>query len=156
MTTGCGHRLNFVVKCGETAWCETNIIIGSMQKWRFIYTDSNFVSRCVLRATLIMLCFVLANDLHINILKFVAGHGTVVQPISINVVFGCKQAQQYSRTHQLDFIRDVSCSAQNAESHWSHVHITLTAEHLSFHALLKCELQRDMLSCSIRLTLQRW
>jgi len=23
-----------------TAWCETNIVIGSMQKWRFVYTDS--------------------------------------------------------------------------------------------------------------------
>jgi len=39
--------------------------------------------------------------LHINILKFVAGHGTVVQPASINIISGCKQAQQYSRTHQL-------------------------------------------------------
>jgi len=29
----------------------------------------------------------------------VAGHGTVIQPASINIVFGCKQAQQYSRTH---------------------------------------------------------
>jgi len=48
-----------------------------------------------------MLCFVLADDLHIKILKFVAGHGTVVQPASINIVFGCKQAQQYSRTHRL-------------------------------------------------------
>jgi len=35
--------------------------------------------------------------------KFVAGHGTVVQPASIKIVFGCKQAQQHSRTHQLGF-----------------------------------------------------
>ena len=34
------HGRNFVVKCGGTPWCETNIVIGSMQKWRFIYTDS--------------------------------------------------------------------------------------------------------------------
>jgi len=61
-----------------------------------------------LRATLITLCFVLANNLHINILKYVAGHGTVVQSASINIVFGCKQAQQYSRTHHLGFIRAVS------------------------------------------------
>jgi len=54
-----------------------------------------------LRTTLITLCFVLADDLHINILKFVAGHGTVVQPASINNVFGCKQAQKYDRTHHL-------------------------------------------------------
>ena len=26
------HGRNFVVKCGGTAWCETNIEIGSMQK----------------------------------------------------------------------------------------------------------------------------
>ena len=44
--------------------------------------------------------FVLAGDLHINILRFVAGHGTVVQPVSINIVFECKQAQQYGRTHR--------------------------------------------------------
>jgi len=67
-----------------------------------------------LRATLITLCFVLADDLHVNILKFVVGHGTVVQPVSINIVFGCIQAQQYSRTHHLGFIRTVSWSAQNA------------------------------------------
>ena len=35
------------------------------------------------------------------VLNFVAGHGTVVHPVSIIIVFGCKQAQQYSRTHQL-------------------------------------------------------
>jgi len=68
-----------------------------------------------LRATQTTLCFDLADDLHIDILKFVAGHGTAVQPVSINIVFGCKQAQQYSRTHQLGFIRAVSWSAQNAE-----------------------------------------
>jgi len=27
---------------GRTAWCETNKDIGSMQKWRFIYTDSQY------------------------------------------------------------------------------------------------------------------
>jgi len=78
----------------------------------------NLISGGVLRATLITLWFVLADDLHINILKFVAGQGTVVQPASINIVVGCKQAQQCSRTHQLGFIRAVSWSAQNAESHW--------------------------------------
>jgi len=61
-----------------------------------------------------------------TVLNFVAGHGTVIHPASINIVFGCKQAQQYSRTHQWGFIRAVSWSAENAESHWSHVHITLT------------------------------
>jgi len=100
-----------------------------------------------------MLCFALADNLHINI--FVAGHGTVVQPVSINNTFGCKQAQQCSRTHQLGFIRAVSWSAQNAESHQSHVHITLTVEHFSFHAFYKCGLQRNSMSCSSHLALQR-
>jgi len=77
----------------------------------------NFISRGVLRATLITLCFVLADDLHVNILIFVAGHGTVVQPASINIAVGSKQAQQYSRKHHLGFIRAVSWSAQNTESH---------------------------------------
>jgi len=92
-----------------------------------------------------------------NILKFVAGHArTVVQPASINIVFGCKQAQHYSRTHQLGFIRAVSCNAQNAESHWSHVHIILTVKHFSFHAFYKkCGLQRDLMSYSSRLTLKK-
>jgi len=109
-----------------------------------------------LRATLITICFVLADDLHINVLKFAAGHGTIVQPASINIVFGCKQAQQYSRTHDLGLIRAVNWSAQNAESHWSHVHITLTVEHFSFHAFhKKCGLQGHLMSCSSRLTLQK-
>jgi len=58
--------------------------------------------------------------------------------------------------HQLDFIRAVSWSVQFAESHWSHVHITLTAEHFNFHAFYeKGGLQHDWMSCSSRLTLQR-
>jgi len=68
----------------------------------------NLISRGVLRAALITLCFVLAEDLYVNILKFVVGHGTVVQPATIDIVFGCKQAQQYSRKHQLGSIRAVS------------------------------------------------
>jgi len=108
-----------------------------------------------LTATLITLCFVLADDLPVNIPKFVAGHGAVVQPASINIVFGYKQAQQYSRTHQLGFLRAVSWSAQNVESHWSHVHITLTVEHSNFHAFYKkCGLQKDLISCSSCFTLQ--
>jgi len=86
------------------------------------------------------------------LLKFVAGYGAVVvQPASINIVFGYKQVQRYSRKHQLGFIRAVSWSAQNAESHWSHMHnITLTVEHFHFHAFCKCGLQRDLMSCSGR------
>jgi len=60
-----------------------------------------------------------------TVFKFVPGHGTVVQSGSINILFGYKQAQQYSRTHQLGFIGAVSWCAQNAESHWSHVHISV-------------------------------
>jgi len=108
-----------------------------------------------LRATLITLCFVLADDLHINMLKLVAGQGTVVPSVSINIVVRCKQAQQYSRTHQLGFIRAVSWSAQNAEWHWFHVHITTTVQHFSFHAFYKkCGIQRDLMSWSSGLTLQ--
>ena len=100
--------------------------------------------------------FVLADDLHINRLEFVAGHGSVVQPASINIAFGWKQAQQYSRTHQLGFIRAASWIARNAESHWSHVHIALAVEHFSFHAFYnKYGLQRDLMTCSSRLTIQR-
>jgi len=33
------HGRNFVVKCGGTAWCETNTVIGSMHKWRFLHAD---------------------------------------------------------------------------------------------------------------------
>ena len=58
--------------------------------------------------------------------------------------------------HQLGFIRAVSWSAQNAESHWSHVYITLIVEHNGFHACYKrCSLQRDLKSFSSCLTLQR-
>jgi len=87
--------------------------------------------------------FVLADDLH------VAGHGTVVQPA---IIFGCKQAQQYSRTHQLGFVRAVSWSAQNVESYWSHVHITMTVEYFSFHAFYKNTARFDVLSKSLNVT----
>jgi len=40
-----------------------------------------------------------AENRGFTVLKFVAGHGTVVQTASINIIIGCKQAQQYSRTH---------------------------------------------------------
>jgi len=54
------------------------------------------------------------------------------------------------------FIRAVSWSVQNPESHWSQVHITLKVEHFSFHAFYKkCGLQHDLISCSRWLTLQR-
>jgi len=52
---------------------------------------ATLISRDILRATLITLCFVLAEDLHVNILKFVAGDGSVVQPASINIVFGANR-----------------------------------------------------------------
>jgi len=77
--------------------------------------------RGVLKATLITLCFVPTSDLEIYKPNFVVGHGTVVQLVRL----WYKQAQQYSRTHQLGYIRAVSWSARNSESHWSHVHITL-------------------------------
>ena len=36
----CWHGRNFVVKCGGTAWCETNAVIWSMQTWSYINTES--------------------------------------------------------------------------------------------------------------------
>ena len=144
------------MKCGGQLGVKPVLSSGRCRSNDLYIHIPNFVSRRVLRATIITLCFVLADDLNMNILKFVAGHGNVVQPASIKIVFGCKQAQQHSRTHHLGFIRAVSWSPQNAESHWSHVHITLTLEHFSFHAFYKKSgLQRDFMSCSSRLTLQR-
>jgi len=58
--------------------------------------------------------------------------------------------------HILGFIRAVSWSAQNAELHWSHLHIALIVEHISFHAVYKRNgLQRDLKSFSSCLTLQK-
>jgi len=68
----------------------------------------NFVFRRVFKETLITLCFVPTNHLEINKLNFVVGHGTVVQLGCTTIRLWYKQAQQYSRTHQLDFIRAVS------------------------------------------------
>jgi len=48
-----------------------------------------------------MLWFVLADLFTYNTVKFVPGQGSVVHPISIIIVFGCKQAQKYRRIHQL-------------------------------------------------------
>jgi len=55
----------------------------------------------VYKATLITLCFILTNDLEINKLNFVVGHGAVVQHGCNTIRLWYKQAQQYSRTHQL-------------------------------------------------------
>jgi len=45
--------------------------------------------------------------------------------------------KQYGRIHQLGFIRAISWSAQNAESHWPHVHIIRIVEVFNFHAFYK-------------------
>jgi len=59
------------------------------------------------------------------------------------------KARLITLMHRLGFIIAVSSSAQNAESHWSHVYITLIVEHISFHAFYKrCGLQRDLKSFS--------
>jgi len=84
-----------------------------------------------LRATLITLCFVLGEYLHVNILKFVAGDGTVVQPASINIEFGANKHSNTVEHINWVFITTVRWSAQNAESHCSHVHVTLIVEHFS-------------------------
>jgi len=63
-----------------------------VQKWRFIYKDSQSYFLDVFWEQH-WAHFVLADDLHINIPKFVAGRGTVIQPVSVNIVFGGKQAQ---------------------------------------------------------------
>ena len=81
---------------GGTAWCETNIVIGSMQSDVLYIQIPNLISRYVLRET----SRLPLQMLHVNILQIVAGHGAVVQPVSINNVFGCKQVPQYSRKHQ--------------------------------------------------------
>ena len=58
--------------------------------------------------------------------------------------------------HILGFIRAVSWSAQNAELHWMHVHITLTVEHFSFHAFCKKRgLQLNLISCSSHLNVTK-
>jgi len=74
-----------------------------------------------------------------------------------NLVYrGVLKVRLITLIHQLGFIRTVSWSAQNDESHWSQVHITLTVEHFSFHAIYKrCGLQHDLMSCLSRLILQR-
>ena len=50
----------------------------------------------------------------------------------------------------------MSWNAQNAESHWSHMYVTLIVEHFNFQAFYKkCGLQRGLKSFSSCLTLQR-
>jgi len=57
--------------------------------------------------------------------------------ISSLVYRGVSKARLIKLIHQLGFIRAVSWSALNAELHWSHVHITLIVENISFHAFYK-------------------
>jgi len=75
---GYGHGRNCVVKC------EGDSLVSNQDSHRvdaeltfYIYRFSILIFRGVLRATLITLCFVLADDLHINILTLVAGHGAI-------------------------------------------------------------------------------
>ena len=63
---------------GGTACCKTNIVIGLIRSDHLYIQIPNLISRGVLIATLITLCFILADYLHINMLKFVAGKVTVV------------------------------------------------------------------------------
>ena len=59
--------------------------------------------------------------------------GTVVQPVSINIVFGGKQAQQYSRTHQLGFIWAVSRTLQ-----FSSIFLVWVTARFCFVQVAKC------------------
>jgi len=79
--------------------------------------------RGVFKATLITLCFIPTNGLEISKPNFVVEHSGADQLGCTTIRLWHKEAQQYSRTHQLGFIRAVSWSAQNCESRWSHVHI---------------------------------
>ena len=109
------HGSNFVVKCGGRQHSVKPIqSSGRCRSYVSYIKFPNLISRGVLRATLITLCFVLADDLHINIQYLTLLLDTVLQLSLLPIVFGCKQAQQYSRTHQLSFIRADSWSAQNA------------------------------------------
>ena len=84
-----------------------------MQKLRFIYAVSqSYFQRCFESNTNYALSLQMIHILiYLTLLL-----DTVLQfsLASINIAFGCKQAQQYSRTHQLSFIRAVGWSAQNA------------------------------------------
>jgi len=62
-----------------------------------------------------MPCFISTNDLEINKLNFVVGHGTAIQLGCNTSGLWYKQAKQYSRKHQSGVIRAVSWSAQNGE-----------------------------------------
>jgi len=81
--------------------------------------------RVVFKATPITLCFIPTNGLEINKSHFIVGRGTAVQLSCTTIRLWHKEAQQYIRPHQMSFIRAVSWSTQNGESHWSHVHIAL-------------------------------
>jgi len=74
-----------------------------------------------------------------------------------NLVYrGVLKARLIRLIHQLGFIRAIGWSAQNAESHWSQVHITLIVQHIGFHAFYeRCGLQRDLKPFSSCLTLPR-
>ena len=133
------HGRNFVVKCGGDSLVRSQYShrVGAeltfyIYRFPILFLDVVWEQRQSRFALSLQMIYIF------NMPKFVAGHGTAVQPASINIVFGCTQPQQHSRAHRLSFIRAVSWSAQNAESRWSHVHVTLVVEHFSFHACSEC------------------
>ena len=117
---------NFVVKrAGNSLVYNQHSYRADAEVKYYKYRFPILFCRGVLKATLITVCFIPTNDLEINKPNFVVGHGIVVQLGCTTIRLWYKQEQQYGKTHQLGFIRAVSWSAQNGESHWSHVHITL-------------------------------
>jgi len=123
---GFDHGRNFVVKCGADSlmWNQHNHRADAEVKFCKYRFPTLFFSR-VFKATRITPCFIPTNGLEINKLNFVVGHGTAIQLGCTTSRLWYKQAKQYIRTSQSGFIRAVSWSAQNGESYWSHVHITL-------------------------------
>ena len=97
-----GPWAQFCCEMRRGTWCETNTVIGPMQKLSFINKDSqSCFYRCFESSTNHALLYPCRWSTNGYIYKFVAVHGTAVQPACINIVFGYKQAEQYSRIHQL-------------------------------------------------------
>ena len=101
--------------------------------WDFTYLQQSWAQYC---------CEMWGGQFSVRLLKSSCRCKSKVFQIQIsNLVYrGVSKARLITLIHQLGFIRAVSWSAQNTESHWSHVHITLIVENITFHIFYEVRL----------------
>ena len=115
---GFDHGRNFVVKCGADSlmWNQHNHRADAEVKFCKYRFPTLFFSR-VFKATRITPCFITTNDLEINKLNFVVGHGTAIQ-------LGCTTSRLWHKQANL-VLSELSVGAHKTVNRTGRKHISL-------------------------------